>query len=770
MLIALLVSAAAFVLYVRTLVPGLSWGDAGELVAAAHSLGLAHPPGSPLYLVSAKLASLVPVGNIAFRINLLSALAATGLVAVLYVLIRDLLCVVEPATASPRVSRTVLVELPAGGAALAFAVTPTLWSYAVIAEVYTLHLLLVGLSMACGLRWLATEDSRCLGGAWFLAGLGLAVHPDTLLVLPGLGYLLWSAWRRGWPPRAILGTVCLLLPGVAFYLYVPLRALADPGMDWGFPRTAGEVLAYVFAAQYWYEGGPLGWPSAAAFVRSALSHLAWPVQEFTMFTLPVAALGLGICVRRCRRAAVFTALIAGATYLGPLASPGFDASRDGPAYFLPLYAVMAIWLGLGLQWIFARGIRGPDALSRETAWGPVLAIGLVVITLPALVGVRGHRAAQARWTDVPARFARFLLDELKPGAVMLAQDDDVLFPLWYVQEVEGHRRDVTVLAIPWLGLHSRQVARRYPDLVIPQGGDAGRVHAFLVANAGRRPIYLVGSAEGMTSEAARLVPRGVLFEFGGGAADRDGHQRALARFERVVLGGWGGPLDRGTALLIGRLYGGIGRTLANRGWLREGLNLIARATTLPGPSWPGTDLPVIAAQAGGGQTAPPNTAGPTPTPTPTPPPTGPTVLSPAEGARIPVLVPTTFSWSSFGGAQAYLFEYTGPNLTFTNLRGTAPDPINGVPPRGSAFVVNVTGFTVPIDPAAPAGPYEFRIAALDASGRFIGTFSDARTVIVEPQIMTAGPTPRPGPTPTPPPAAPRPTPTPFPPDSEGGNQ
>jgi hypothetical protein len=763
-LLAWLVFATAFALYVRTLVPGLTWGDAGELVAAAHTLGLAHPPGSPLYLILAKVASLVPIGSIAFRINLLSALAAASAVAALYLLVRDLLRLAEPATATPGLPRAVSVEVPAAGAALAFAATPTLWAYAIVAEVYTLQLLFVVMSMACGLRWLATEEPSCLGRAWLFAGLGLAVHPAGLFALPGLGYLLWRARCRRPGLRPLLGPLCLVLPGLALYLYVPLRALADPMVDWGFPRTLGEILAYLTASQYRYDGGPLGRPSVATLVGSALSHLTWPVREFAGLLIPVVALGAGVCVQRYRAAAIFTALVAGGTSLGPLASPSFDASRDGPAYFLPLYAVMAIWLGLGLQWVLARGVREAGPVFRGVAWRSVLAGGLIVMVIPGLVGLRGYPAARGRQTDVPPRLARFLLDEVKPGAVILAQDDDVLFPLWYVQQAENHRKDVAVLPIPWLGLYPRQIQRRYPDLIVPPGGKAGLVEAFLLANAGRRPLYVVGAPEGSGSASARLIPRGVLFEFGNDVADREAHRRALARFEMVVLGGESASLDRGTALVMARLYGGIGRGLASRGWADEGLRLLARAAALPGLSRAGTDLPVIAAQAGDGQTLPPNTVGPSPAPT------GPEVLTPAEGARIPVLLPTMFSWTSFGGAQAYFFEYTGPGLSFTNPRGTAQDPINGVPPRGSAFVWNATSFIVALDPAVPAGTYQFRIAALDAMGRFIGTFSDARTVNVEPLVMTGGPTIVPTPTATPPPPAPVPARTPFPPDPEGGNQ
>jgi hypothetical protein len=724
------VFAVALAVYVRTLAPGLPWGDAGELIAAAHGLGLPHPPGSPLYLLLAKLATLVPVGTVAVRVNCLSALAAAALVTVLYRLIRELLRGGVDGGQPPGFPRTFLADASAAGAALGFAATPTFWWYAVVTEVYTLQLLLAGLIIASSLRWLRTGEESSLRLAWLLAGLALAVHPNTVVVLPGLGYLSWAARRRGWSRRALLKTACLLLPGLALYLYVPIRALAEPAMNWGFPKTAGEILAYLTAAQYRYAEGPLDWASGAAFIGAALRHLAWPAREFTPLLLPLIALGAGVCWRWCRGGAIFTSLVAAGTYLAPLASAGFDASRDGPSYYLLLYAVMAIWLGVGLQWALARFVEAEEGRARQWAWRSAVAGILVLLAVPLVIGLPGYRAAEVQRTEVPERLARFLLDEVKPGSLLLAQDDDILFPLWYVQRVAGHRPDVTVLASPWLGLYPRQLSRRYPDLIIPQAAGAGRVEAFLLANAGRRPLYLVGATEGLGAAAARLAPRGVLFEWREGPPDRAAHRRAVRRFEEVVLAGGTAPLERGTALLVEHLYAGLLQDLARRGWREEALHVAARAAPLPGLSRPERAPTLITAQATNGG----------PTVGPAPPPTSPTVLAPAANASLAAGSPATFSWTAFGGAQTYLFEFTGPNLTFTNPRGTAPDPINGVAPRGGSFPVGATSFTVTISPAVPPGPYQFRIAALDAQGRFIGTFSDARNVIVAGPAITGAET------------------------------
>jgi len=72
--ISVLTSLVAWLVYVRTACRTVFVGDSGELAAAVHTLGVAHPPGYPLYVLLGKLFSLqVPVGRPVYRLNLFSA-------------------------------------------------------------------------------------------------------------------------------------------------------------------------------------------------------------------------------------------------------------------------------------------------------------------------------------------------------------------------------------------------------------------------------------------------------------------------------------------------------------------------------------------------------------------------------------------------------------------------------------------------------------------------------------------------------------------------
>src|SRR2546429_2630878 len=157
----------ALVVYSWTLAPTVTLTDSGELILAAYGLGVAHPPGTPLWVMLAHLALLVPVGSVAVRINFSSAVFAALACAMLTLAVAELLvtasCIAAPRRrnkAARQGSNTessnadgILIFAPAVGAGLLIAFSRTLWSYATITEVYTLNAFLVLLVFFLVVRW-----------------------------------------------------------------------------------------------------------------------------------------------------------------------------------------------------------------------------------------------------------------------------------------------------------------------------------------------------------------------------------------------------------------------------------------------------------------------------------------------------------------------------------------------------------------------------------------------------------------------------------------
>ena len=224
-----------FVTYLATLQRTVPGGDSGELIAVAYTMGTAHPPGYPLYTLLAKLSTLLPVGTIAWRVNLLSAVLDATAAVVLF-------------AAVSRWARSPWAGLVAGGL---FAFSPLVWSYAVVAEVFALNNLFVALLIWLGVRYHERPDARTAG--WAALTLGLAASNHHTIVLLGAPYGLWLLVRGPAPlrrPAHVFRLAALFGLGLLPYAYLPLAASGVPLMTWGDFSSVGGFLDHFLRRDY----------------------------------------------------------------------------------------------------------------------------------------------------------------------------------------------------------------------------------------------------------------------------------------------------------------------------------------------------------------------------------------------------------------------------------------------------------------------------------------------------------------------------------------
>ncbi|HUV90115.1 MAG TPA: DUF2723 domain-containing protein, partial [Anaerolineae bacterium] len=167
-------AAVSLAVYVRTLAPGLLPGDSGEFQVLSYLLGNTHPTGYPIYILLGKVFTWLPVRDVAYRVNLLAACMAALTVAGVYLAGRMLCGHSGPALVG----------------ALALAVSPTFWSQAVIAEVYTPGAAFLAGVLVCLLLWEVYGHPAALFVAGLLGGLSLGVHMTVALVAPAVGVFL----------------------------------------------------------------------------------------------------------------------------------------------------------------------------------------------------------------------------------------------------------------------------------------------------------------------------------------------------------------------------------------------------------------------------------------------------------------------------------------------------------------------------------------------------------------------------------------------------
>lgn len=432
---ALLAALTSFVLYALTASPALGWLDSPEFVAAAVTLGVPHSPGHPLAVLAGQLGALVPVGDLVFRVNLISAAASAGAAAFMATAARRLLDHLAPSL--PGLARAVA----AVAVALLYALSWSAWFQAVRAEVYALEALLHGAVLMLAID-VFVRDQRGghapgLYAAGLIAGLALATHPYIALtaIVPAVVVVL--VWQRpGWTRSA--RTALLVVLGLAALLQTPVRALQHPTVNWGAPYTA-ERFAWTVSARAFHKSTVAEHASPPAV--DVAQMVATMFEQATPVMFLAALLGLYAGLRRSRITRQITVTLAGmlALAIAGRALVGFNPeTADDHGYLLPGLAALLL-LGLVGLAILVEAL----AETRPRVAGAILA-GLLALLVPWQLARFLPQAslAGARSSD---QMARWQLDDLPPRALLLSAYYETRFRLWALAAVEGDRPDVDVL-------------------------------------------------------------------------------------------------------------------------------------------------------------------------------------------------------------------------------------------------------------------------------------------------------------------------------------
>ncbi|HVE33844.1 MAG TPA: DUF2723 domain-containing protein [Gemmatimonadaceae bacterium] len=535
---------AMFVVYAATLAPGVTFWDSGEFIAAAHSFGIPHPPGTPVFVIALKTwATLLGFLSFARATNLFSAVCTASAVAVTVIWL-------SRGKAELPLSASVAAGISAGAMS-------SVWQNATETEVYAASLALALATIAAADLAGRSNERRWLVVVVYLIALAVPLHMSALVAAPVAVFL---AGRREKAPFAwgraaiVLGAMvvaagvgrvslpivavgvlfaaagvardatsnahrtrtAIALAGVALIafsalLILPARAAHDPLINQGNPRTL-EQLAYLVARRQYAVQGM--WPRQAPFRLQLANWFEYADWQFALSLGPtviptvsrvlatIAFASLGVVGARWhyvenRRSWKAVALLFLCGSLGVIVYLNLKAGRSFAWSFVPedarheardrdYFFVLGFW-----AWGMWAGM-GAVRLARRLALPSWL--GVVVAALPialnwSAVDRRGEPEA-----GLARELAHELLEPLPPRSVLFVSGDNDTYPLWYAQAVEGLRRDVTVVTLPLLGAewYTAELRRRWglistggglPERIAPQIATSAEVQGRPVAAA-----------------------------------------------------------------------------------------------------------------------------------------------------------------------------------------------------------------------------------------------------------------------------------------------
>ena len=496
-------------LYVITLGPSTAMWDTSEYIAAAHVLGIPHPPGNPFFVLIGKVFTLLPIApNIAMRVNILAAISSAVAAAMWFLITERVLVSWLP----NRWQRIVGGSLAVLIGATAF----TVWSQSVVNEkVYTVSLAGVAIIAWLTVRWCddphGPRADRLLVMIAYLIGLGYSNHMAGMLAAPAVGVAVLARYPQvllRW--KLLLTCVGVLALGLTPFATQPIRAAYFPAISEGEPTGCVDKFAWdcTFSARtydsfmYNFNRGQYDKPALtdrkAPF--SAQIGMWWMYFEWqwirdahgehraaqamaAMFFLVMGLFGGYVHWRRDRRSFWFFGPLMLTMTLGLIyylnfkygfsQSPELDAVdrevRDRDYFYLWSFSAWSVWAALGLifVWEALAAVIGAEQvrLGTETVEQPHKRSWLLSSPILALafIPIFANWSSASRRGDTDTRdFAADLLNSVEPYGILVTVGDNDTFPLWYAQEVEGIRRDVIIANTSLLNTdwYTRQLLRR----------------------------------------------------------------------------------------------------------------------------------------------------------------------------------------------------------------------------------------------------------------------------------------------------------------------
>jgi hypothetical protein len=370
-LIPLAVGAAALAVYLQTLLPGVGWGDVARFQYVARVWGIPHRFGYPLYIALSRLFGYLPLGSLAYRINLMSAFFAALAAVTVYFLVDRL--VRSDGAADP---------IAAASAALSFAFSRALWGQAVMAEVYALNAFLIGLVLLVLLAW---HQAQLRGGrarGLLYLGIGLYAlsfgnHMTVVTLVPAVLFLLLSTEPRLFlSPRPLAAMAGLMALGAGQYLYVIIRAHQQPLLNELGPFSWRGWIHWMTRNRF--PGQFFGYSAGDQVDRLRL-YLELLEKQFFRWGYILGWIGAWERLKAGGRSFLFLALAALGLY-------AFGMNYGGVTfriYLIPSYLIFAVFLGCGLSAV-RRWLAGVlEGRPRWLSLGLQGGLALAILAMPA---------------------------------------------------------------------------------------------------------------------------------------------------------------------------------------------------------------------------------------------------------------------------------------------------------------------------------------------------------------------------------------------------
>jgi len=486
-----LIFIVAISTYLMTLAPTIVMEDSAEFIAAVATVGVAHPPGFPLYVIIGKLFTiLIPFGSIAWKVNFMSAFFGASTITLVYLILRKL-----------NVSNII-----AFCSSLILAFSLIFWGLSVSAESYTMNSFFVALLLLVLIRWQENRKNSYLFWFAFLYGVSLTNHTMMSLLAPAYGIFIVLVDEKIFKkPGLILKMFLLACLGLSIYFFILIRSLQHPDFNFGQVSNFIDLINHVSRRVYNDFS-----PDSQLFGKIGLI-ISFFVTIYEQFFLPTIFLALGglICLFKKNGPIALTTLSIflfnslGIIFLRKFGF-GVEIDYSYQFYYLPCFLMIVVWFGVVIQYLHDKLFTILGKQKKLWLVGR-LAVLIFVISLPISFWSINYSKNDMSDFWLNYDYAKSVLASLEPNSILLfdydgtLQGDTEIFSYIYLKMVEGFRPDVSV--VNDLGFFYKDYQLKFPPEYYKNNFEEKRNQVLkLLTEVKDRPLYTNFSVNEKTSE------------------------------------------------------------------------------------------------------------------------------------------------------------------------------------------------------------------------------------------------------------------------------
>lgn len=450
-----------FLIYFLTVCRTVPGGDSGELITVSYRLGVAHPPGYPLFSMLGHLFSYIPFGSVAARVNFMSAVFQIGAGFMLFLLFR-------------RWMRNIWVSWLVVGI---FSFSPLVWRYAVVAEVFTLNNLFLSALFYIVFRFFEKPEKKW--ALWFAGVFGLACsHHHTILffAVPIFSMVCFYHRKIVFETKTFLSALGLWVLGFLPYLYLPWASKPMYIFNWGAAHNWEGFKTHFLRSEYGTFQLASGQKDYSNFLFSIGKYAQDTLDQYLVIGVIPIVLALFVILRDWKKQSKFlkTLIVSAVFYLIVFhVLANMDLSNRlfydiQSRFWMAPNIVASLLMGYGILYM----IRWASFRRPQFPWAATLAV-LCVTGIGIQVAKHYHLEDYSKNT-VFEDVGRSMLDSLPENALLFMRGDIYVNVVRYLQDVEGYRTDVSALPFdllwwPWM---KDNVKASLPNVTLP--GDVYR--------------------------------------------------------------------------------------------------------------------------------------------------------------------------------------------------------------------------------------------------------------------------------------------------------